>query len=211
MLELIKRWFRSDLAPDPGSSDATALPDRLKELEREAEQDRLGLRGTPLNHAGDLCMKVKDKERALKYYGRAIDTYLDDGRPELARGVAQKLIRVHPGAVRTYCTLTWLDLGLGHLADARSHVGGYVAAARRVGREDLAIPQVQEMAHLVTDLGFLETVATCLYDLGERTAERELRSILPSSPERQIQDADVSERCFAAAKSSGQRRQGIRD
>ena len=74
--------------------------------------------------AGDLCMQAKKTERALGYYGRAIDAYLHDGRPELARGVAQKLIRVHPGAVRTYCTLTWLDLGLGHLVDARTHVGG---------------------------------------------------------------------------------------
>ena len=125
--------------------------------------------------------------------------------------MAQKLIRVHTGAVRTYCTLTWLDLGLGYLADARTHVGGYVAAARRAGREDLAIPQVQEMAHVVTGPAFLESTATCLQDLGGRAATRELRDILPSTPECVTLDDEVSERCFAAAKSSGQRHQGIRD
>ena len=207
----MKRWFRSSPAHDPGNADAAALSERLKVLEQEVEKDRLGLRGTPLNHAGDLCMQAKEKERALEYYGRAIDAYLHDGRPELARGVAQKLIRVHPGAVRTYCTLTWLDLGLGQLADARTHVGGYVAAARRAGREDLAIPQVQEMAQVVTEPGFLEAVATCLQDLGDRTAPRELRDILPSTAERVTQGDDVVERCFAAARSSGQRHQGVRD
>ena len=205
------RWFRSSPAPDSGNSGAAALPERLKVLEREAEQARLGFRGTPLNRAGDLCMQAKENERALNYYGRAIDAYLHDGSPELARGLAKKLIRVHPGAVRTYCTLTWLDLGLGYLADARTHVVGYVAAARRAGREDLAIPQVQEMAHTVTDLGFLKAAATSLQDLGDRAATRELRDILPSTPERVTQDDEVSERCFAAAKSSGQRHEGIRD
>ena len=211
MLESIKRWFRSSLGPDPWNSDAAALSERLKVLEQEAEKDIFGLGGTPLNHAGDLCMRVKENERALEYYGRAIDAYLHDGRPELARGVAKKLIRIHPGFVRTYCTLTWLDLGIGHLADARTHVGGYVAAARRAGREDLAIPQVQEMAHVATDPGFLEAAATCLQDLGDRSAERELRDILPRTPERVTQDDEVSERCFAAAKSSGQRHHGNRD
>ncbi len=52
--------------------------------------------------------------------------------------------------------LPWLDLGLGYLADARTHVGGYVAAARRAGRESVAIPQVKEMAGAVTDPGFRE-------------------------------------------------------
>src|SRR6185503_18771365 len=98
-----------------------------------------------------------------------------DGHPELARGVAQKLIRVHPGAVRTYCTLTWLDLGLGYLADARTHVGGYVAAARRVQREDLAIGQVKAMAGMVSDQGFREAAATALEDLGDQDAARALR------------------------------------
>ena len=64
---------------------------------------------------------------------------------------------------------------------------------------------------MVTDPAYLEAAATCLQDLGGHAAERELRDILPSTPERVTQDDEVSERCFAAAKSSGQRHQGIRD
>ena len=158
-----------------------------------------------MNRAGDLCMHAKENERALKYYGRAIDAYLHDGHPELARGVAQKLIREYPDAVRTYCTLTWLDLGLGYLADARTHVGGYVAAARRAGREDLAVRHVQRMARTVIDVGFLEAAATALQDLGDGAAARELRDSFPGAPERATQDVAVSDLCFAAARSSGKR------
>lgn len=201
-------WFQSKQpakqpAAAPASPAAAPLEERLKALELEALQARLGFRGTPLNRAGDLCMQAKETDRALEYYGHAIDAYLQDEHPELARGVAQKLIRVHPGAVRTYCTLTWLDLGLGYLADARTHVGGYVSAARRAAREDLAIAQVKQMAATVTDLGFLEAAATALEDLGDRGAARELRERFPRPAGPQTPDQEVSDRCFAAAKSSG--------
>jgi len=82
----MKRWFRSDSAPDPGN--AATLPDGLEVLEREAEQASLGSRGMPLNRAGDECMQAEESARALAYYGRAIDAYLHDGLPDLARGVA---------------------------------------------------------------------------------------------------------------------------
>ena len=205
-IDSMKRWFKSS-APDPAGEAAAALPERLKVLEREAEMARLGFRGTPLHRAGDLCMQAKDSDQALKYYGRAIDAYLHDGHPELARGVAQKLIRVHPNAVRTYCTLTWLDLGLGYLADARTHVGGYVAAARRAGREDLAIPQVREMAKTVIDQGFRTAAATALSDLGDRVGADEIRqSFPPEEPKAESPDDETRERCFEAAKSSGGQR-----
>ena len=207
----MKRWFRSNNPePNPGNAAAATLPERLKVLEKEADEARLGFRGTPLNRTGDLCMQAKDTNRALEYYGRAIDAYLHDDHPELARGVAQKLIRVHPGAVRTYCTLTWLDLGLGYMADAGTHIGGYVAAARRAGREDLALQQVREMVRTIPDPGFREEAATALEDLGDRGAARELRGSLPEAV-RQSPGEELSARCFEAAKSSGDRFQGMRE
>ena len=202
-IESMKRWFKSSSA-DPVRA---ALPERLKALEREAEMARLGFRGTPLNRAGDLCMQAKDTHQALTYYGHAIDAYLNDGHPELARGVAQKLIRMHPNAVRTYCTLTWLDLGLGYIADARTHVGGYVAAARRAGRESQAIPQVRTMAETMADAGFREAAATALEDLGDRNAVDEIRGELPRR-EAEPPGEELSERCFEAARTTGKKHQG---
>ena len=198
----MKRWFKPKGTRDPANALAATLPERLQEFEREADQARLGFRGTPLNRAGDLCMQAKDSDKALQYYGRAIDAYLNDGHPELARGVAQKLIRVHPGAVRTYCTLTWLDLGLGYMADARTHVGGYVAAARRAGREQLAIAHVREMARTIADDEFREAAATALEDLGDREGAAELRDSLPV-PEAASPDDEIRERCFDAARFVG--------
>ena len=132
MLESIKRWFRSDSARDP--ENEVTLSERLEVLEREADQASLGSRGMPLNRAGDECMQAEESARALAYYGRAIDAYLHDGLLDLARGVAQKLIRVHPHAVRTYCTLTWLDLGLGYLS-RRAHPRGGVRSGGTTGGE----------------------------------------------------------------------------
>ncbi|MSR36797.1 MAG: hypothetical protein EXR95_09205 [Gemmatimonadetes bacterium] len=59
------RWFQSKPAPEPANDLAATLPDRLKVLERETDEERLGFRGTPLNRAGDLCMQAKQSERAL--------------------------------------------------------------------------------------------------------------------------------------------------
>jgi tetratricopeptide (TPR) repeat protein len=203
-IESMKRWFKSSAPAAVNEAAAAALPERLKVLEREAEMARLGFRGTPLNRAGDLCMQAKDADQALRYYGRAIDAYLHDGHPELARGVAQKLIRVYPNAVRTYCTLTWLDLGLGYLADARTHVGGYVAAARRAGREPQAIPAVKEMAATVDDAGFREAAATALEDLGDRAAADQIRGGLPKRDTAALSE-EHSERCFEAARTTGKK------
>jgi len=59
-----------------------------------------------------------------------------------------KLIRVHPGAVRTLCTLLWLDLGARHMATALMHLRDYIEAAIRVEMQPLAGAQIFEMARL---------------------------------------------------------------
>ena len=59
----MKRWFRSDSAPDP--EPAATLPERLELLEREAEQATLGFQGMPLNRAGDECMQAGSRAPSL--------------------------------------------------------------------------------------------------------------------------------------------------
>ena len=70
-----------------------------------------------------------------------------------------KLIRVHPGAVRTLCTLLWLDLGARHMATALMHLRDYIEAAIRVELQPLAGTQIFEMARLAPQAEFLEAVA----------------------------------------------------
>lgn len=141
---------------------------QLTELESQAERAPLGFQGRPLNRAGDLCLQAGDRDRALRYYGRAIDSLLDDVQPEAARGVANKIIRVHPAAVRTLCTLTWLDLAARLMATAVEDLGLYAKAAINAGRQNMAAPEILSMATLVTHEGFLTAAADAL-DLLEAT------------------------------------------
>lgn len=148
-----------------GGPDPDAEPDleaRLRALEAEFDADAPGAAGAPLNRAGDLALRHGQERRALAYYGRAVDSYLEDQQLEAARGVANKIIRVHPDAVRTLCTLTWLDLAARHLATALLHLRDYVEAAEREGREALAAEQIWHMARLAPLDEFLASAADAL-------------------------------------------------
>ena len=157
----ISNWFRSRSASRPSPSEPR-LDERLAVLERESERADPGFQWGPLNRAGDLCLRAGDKERALRYYGRTIDTLLRDGQREAARGVANKIIRVHPEAVRTLCTLTWLDLAAGHMATALLHLRDYMRATVENGDPAIAMNQVMEMARIFPDAEFLGSVADAL-------------------------------------------------
>lgn len=126
----------------------------LADLEAKSEVAELGFRWVPLNRAGDLCYRAGESGRALGYYGRAIDAMLEDGQPEPARGLATKIVRIHPSAVRTLCTLTWLDLASHHMASVVVHLNEYVTSAKAGGRQELATDQIFSMARLVTDTEF---------------------------------------------------------
>lgn len=138
---------------------------RLADLEEEAGAAGFGFRWVPLNRAGDLCERSGDRARALDYYGRAIDVLLEEGMSEPARGLATKIVRIHPGAVRTLCTLTWLDLASRHMASVVVHLNEYVERARGGGREDLAGEQIFLMAQVATDPEFRGAAADALDEL----------------------------------------------
>ena len=86
-------------------SSAGDLEKRLQRLETEADDAAPGYVGTSYNRAGDLALKAGQQGRAVEYYGRSIDAFLEDEQREAARGVANKIIRVRPRAVRTLCRL----------------------------------------------------------------------------------------------------------
>ena len=198
-MSLISRLFGSkDSASSPG---AMSLDDRLKKLEKDAENAQAGYKGTPLNKAGDFALRDGDVARALAYYGRAIDAFLEDEQREAARGVANKLIRVHPEAVRTLCTLLWLDLGARHMATALMHLRDYIEAVIRVEMQDLAGDQLFEMARISPQAEFLEAVADGLDALDRADQAREVRGWTASggSPD-VIEDVDLlASTCLQAA------------
>ena len=170
----LSNWLRRK-PEEPRERPPKNWEEELDAFEAEALRAPRAFQGTPLNRAGDLCLRAGDRVRALGYYGRAIDVLLGDGQREAARGVANKIIRVHPEAVRTLCTLTWLDLGSHHMATALMHLRDYVAAAQRGKQEHLAVDQISAMARATPGGEFLTAAADSLDHLGFADHAAEVR------------------------------------
>ena len=198
----ISDWFKkkpdSPSTPTRGSGD---WRQEVEALEREAERGSGAFQGTPLNRAGDVCLRAGERDLALSYYGRAIDALLEDGQREAARGVANKIIRVHPEAIRTLCTLTWLDLAARHMATALLHLRDYVEAARKGGQEFITAEQVFMMAHVAPQEEFLAAAADALDTLGYADRAAKVRRWVQSggSPDRITDPKELATRCLNAA------------
>ena len=172
-MKRISSWFRSSKS----SSDRRepVSEELLADLEAKAKAAGSGFRWVPLNRAGDLCDRAGDRSRALHYYGRAIDVMLEDGQPEPARGLATKIVRIHPTAVRTLCTLTWLDLASHHMASVVVHLTEYVKSAQGSGVQDLAGEQIYLMAQVAADQDFRCATVEALDALGHKDEAAEVR------------------------------------
>ena len=173
-------------------------------LEAEADSAKLGFRGQPLNQAGDLCLKAGDHARALTYYGRAIDALLQDEHPESARGVAAKIIRIHPGAIRTLYTLTWLDLAAHHMASALTHLREYTEAATRGKQTSRAVDAIFEMARFVREHEFLNAAGDALGRLGSDDLADQVHAWAAGggSPDAFDDDDEFKAQCIRAAVGS---------
>jgi len=201
-MSFLSRLFgTADSTPSPG---VKSLDDRLEMLEKQSEEAPAGYKGTPLNKAGDFALGAGDRARALKYYGHAIDAFLEDDQREAARGVANKLIRVHPEAVRTLCTLTWLDLGARHMATALLHLWDYVEAATRIEMQELAGDQLFKMARIAPQAEFLVALAAGLdaLDLEDQASQVRGWAGPGASPDVIQDDYQLSAACLKAAIQS---------
>lgn len=192
---------------NPPRKSEGRLTQRLQKLEAEAEHAAPGYVGTSYNRAGDLALRSGDRERAVGYYGRAIDAFLEDGQREAARGVANKIIRVRPSAVRTLCTLTWLDLAAKHSATALLHLRDYVNAAMDVDESALAAKQIHAMARVIPDSEFLGAVADALDGLDFAKMASEVREWAGNggSPDAARDAEELSAACLHGAVNSNDR------
>jgi tetratricopeptide (TPR) repeat protein len=204
-MSFISRLFGSK--DDPPKKPEGRLTQRLQKLEAEAEHAVPGYVGTSYNRAGDLALRSGDRERAVGYYGRAIDAFLEDGQREAARGVANKIIRVRPTAVRTLCTLTWLDLAAKHSATALLHLRDYVQAAKDVDESALAARQIHTMARVVPDSEFLGAAADALDSLDFAKMANEVREWANAggAPDALHDPEDLSAACLRLAVTSNDR------
>ncbi len=204
-MSLFSRLFGSkDEAPQQPAGGAAQ---RFERLEQDAQNAAPGYVGTSYNRAGDVALKEGDTDRALSFYGRAIDTFLSDEQPEAARGVANKIIRVRPHAVRTLCTLTWLDLAAGHGATALLHLRDYVEAAKEAKRQSHAASQIFEMARIVPDPEVLGAIADALdsLDYGPKAAQVREWESKGGSPDVQKDTEALALACRKGAARSSDR------
>lgn len=203
-------WFKNKSAADTSSPPPKSLEERLEALEEQAARETAGYQGMPLNRAGDLCKEAGDRGRALSYYGRAIDALLAEGQREAARGVANKIIRIHPDAIRTLCTLTWLDLAAQHQATALLHLRDYVSAAREADQQLLARDQILAMARTVADEEFLAAAADALDSVDAADEAKWARDWAADggSPEAIEDPEELAQECFRGALRSNERRGG---
>ncbi len=179
------------------------MEEELARLESEAQHARPGYVGTAHNLAGDRALKVGQADRAVQSYGRAIDAFLADRQRELARGVANKIIRVRPTAIRTLCTLTWLDLAARHQAMALLHLREYTTAAKAAGRLAPAATQIFEMAKISRDSEFIAASADALDRLDFPLRAEEVRAwATEGAPDSIEDDAELTDHCMDAAVRS---------
>lgn len=178
---MIFRHHREDREPAGG------LDKELRALEQQAEIALPGFDAQFFNRAGDLCVEAQDRERALGYYGRAIDAYLRAGRYNASGAVCRKLLRLSPGSVRARCTLAWLSIGKGLLGDAQWEVDEYVDAAVAAGQADLAARQLRMMIEATYDPELRALLTDHLHKLGDaappRTAGEEAEPTEREEPE----------------------------
>jgi tetratricopeptide (TPR) repeat protein len=190
----------------PKAQGQGGLAQRLERLEKEAENAAPGYVGTTYNRAGDVALKEGDPDRAMSFYGRAIDAFLEDEQPEAARGVANKILRLRPHAARTLCTLMWLDLAAKHTATALLHLRDYVGSAKRAKQSKLAASQIYDMARIVSEPEVLGAIADALdsLDVADRAATVREWENAGGSPTA-IKDADeLASLCMKAAARSNE-------
>lgn len=146
------------------------LEHELELLESQAKTASPGYETQFLNRAGNLCVDAGQPQRALGYFGRAIDAYLESGRFSAAEVLCRKVMKIAPDAVRPRCTLAWLSLGKGFRSETDQEVEEYVHAAQKAGKEALAAKQLVMMAHATPSAELRETLAERLIELGAEEA-----------------------------------------
>jgi hypothetical protein len=178
------------------------LEEDLLKLEAEADRVGPGEAAHVLNRAGDLCLGAGERDRALVFYGRAIDACLSARRYNAAAGLCRKLLRVVPSAVRTRCTLAWLALGRGDIEETRREIAGYLEAARGAGQTNLAGVHLRMMADTTRVPEIRRILADHLSDLGQDAHASSIRESLPEHALRPVLSAQEQEQLWRAVVHS---------
>ena len=161
------RYNPSDSSEKPAISQAS-LSAMLRSMEARAKSAEYpDQRARILNLAGDLCFDAHEREKALGYYGRAIDLHVTHHEYSAAVAICQKIVRLTPEVVRARCTLAWMAIARGLMAEAQSRISDYSHAAEQAGQVRLARAHLLMMAEVCEDRDLLLTIAESLVGLGD--------------------------------------------
>jgi tetratricopeptide (TPR) repeat protein len=140
-----------------------ALAQTLEQLPSATGRPRAAL----LKRAGDVCVSMGEPRKALGWYGKAVDQYLELADPEQAALLCRLIIFVQPEAVRARCTLTWIALGAEQHADAAGLLADYVEAARTAGQTAIAAQQLGWMFEATRSEATRARIVIGMLKLGE--------------------------------------------
>lgn len=171
MLDRVFNALRSVRSP-------RGLEAELAEIENRADESNWDFQAHLFNRAGDLCEAAGERQRALAYYGRAIDAHLSNGYFDVAAAMCGKVIDLDPAVLRARCTLAFLSLGKdllylpfeGAEGAARAEIERYVEAATAQGKGDYAAQRLSLMAGVTDDHRVREMIGEYLLELGDTSA-----------------------------------------
>lgn len=148
------------------SVDLAQLETLLDNLDqRAAAAEHADQKARIYNLAGDLCFDAAQPERAISYYEKSIDIYIEGEQYNQAALLCKKIVAQTPEALRAYSTLAWLAIVRGLLEEVRGRVTDYVRAAENARMEKLARQQLMNFAKLSKAREVLESIGEALLEL----------------------------------------------
>jgi PAS domain S-box-containing protein len=142
----IARAFTGDDAASAAEAlNESGLEAALRTLEAQTDQ---GERSHAMARAGELCVEAGQRERALRYFGRAVDSFLEAGDETAAERTCRRIVAIAPSVVRARRTLAILAIGRGDTDVAVERVGDYVRAAMEARQAEVAIRQLRTMVSI---------------------------------------------------------------
>lgn len=152
--------FRSRSTPEQESAR------RLAELESLAARASPGYQSQYWIQAGDLAVRLGDAPKALGYFGRALDSYLETGRLDAADALCRRMLEAAPDAVRVRGTLMWLAAARGDPAQVRAAIDEYVRVGFVRSQDPLLVHQLRLLGEASPAPEVREAVAEALLGLG---------------------------------------------
>lgn len=141
---------------------------QMEVLDGTAERQGRLARAEAFDHAGDLCIEMGSNQRALAFFGRALNAFLETRDVEHATAMCRKILAHSPDAVRARATLALLSLATASPEQSEARIEDYVQAARQVGQEELAVNRLHVIAEATDDRRLRARIAAHLEALGDR-------------------------------------------